>query len=459
MAQYDYDLFVIGGGSGGVRAGRIAATHGARVAVAEEYRLGGTCVIRGCIPKKLFVYASHFHEDFEDSAAYGWRLPAKPDFDWPTLVANKDKEIERLSGIYRKALTGAGATILEGRAALADPHTVEMAGKRMTAGTILIATGGHPVRPEHPGAALGISSNEAFHLERLPNRVLVVGGGYIAVEFAGIFNGLGAKVTLAYRGEQILRGFDDDVRAFLAGELAKKGIAIRVRAMPARLERRNGALAAEFADGTSIEADLVLYATGRVPNTQGIGLAEAGVALDAAEAVKVDADSRSTVPHIYAVGDCTNRVNLTPVAVREGHAFADMVFGKRPWRVDHSTVPSAVFSQPPVGTVGLSERAALERYGKLDIYQARFLPMKHTLTGRDERTLMKLVVDRASQRVVGAHMVGADAPEIIQTLAVAVQAGITKAELDATVALHPTAAEEFVTLRTRSSAPEKQAAE
>ncbi len=459
MAHYDYDLFVIGGGSGGVRAGRIAATHGARVAVAEEYRFGGTCVIRGCIPKKLLVYASHFREEFADAAAYGWRLPATPAFDWPTLIANKDKEIERLSGIYRKTLTGAGATILEGRAVLADPHTIQMAGKRMTAGTILIASGGRPVRPEHPGAALGITSNEAFHLERLPNRVLVIGGGYIAVEFAGIFNGLGAKTTLAYRGEQILRGFDDDLRAFLAGELAKKGIAIRVRAMPVRLERQGGALAAVFADGTSIEADTVLYATGRTPNTQGIGLADAGVALDAAEAVKVDADSRSTVPHIYAVGDCTNRVNLTPVAIREGHAFADTVFGKRPWRVDHATVPSAVFSQPPVGTVGLSERAALERHGKLDIYQTSFRPLKHTLTGRDEGILMKLVVDRASQRVVGAHMVGADAPEIIQALAVAVKAGVTKAQLDETVALHPTAAEEFVTLRVRSSAPEKQAAE
>lgn len=459
MAQYDYDLFVIGGGSGGVRAGRIAATHGARVAVAEEYRFGGTCVIRGCIPKKLLVYASHFHEEFEDAVAYGWRLPAAPAFDWATLIANKDREIERLSAIYRKALTDAGAAVLENRAVLADPHSIELGGKRMTAGTILIATGGHPVRPEHPGAALGITSNEAFHLERLPNRVIVVGGGYIAVEFAGIFNGLGAKVTLAYRGEQILRGFDDDVRGFLAGELAKKGVAVRVRAIPARLERRDGALAAVFADGTSIEADAILYATGRVPNTQGIGLAEAGVALDATRAVKVDADSRSTVPHIYAVGDCTNRVNLTPVALREGHAFADTVFGKRPWRVDHATVPSAVFSQPPVGTVGLSEQAALERFGKLDIYQTSFRPLKHTLTGRDERTLMKLVVDRASQRVVGAHMVGADAPEIIQALAVAVQAGLTKAEFDATVALHPTAAEEFVTLRVRSTAPEKRAAE
>lgn len=459
MARYDFDLFVIGGGSGGVRAGRIAAGHGARVAVAEEYRYGGTCVIRGCIPKKLLTYASHYSEDFKDAAAYGWRLPAEPVFDWPTLIAHKDQEIERLSGLYRKALTGAGAGILNGRAVLVDPHMIEIGGRRVTAGTILIATGGHPVRPHQPGAELGITSNEAFHLERLPKRVLVVGGGYIAVEFAGIFNGLGAKVTLAYRGEQILRGFDDDVRAFLAGEIAKKGVAIRVRAMPDRLERLDDGIAAVFPDGTSIEADAVLYATGRKPNTAGMGLKEAGVVLDHAGAVKVDAESRSSVPHIYAVGDCTNRINLTPVAVREGHAFADSVFGKRPWRMDHETVPAAVFSSPSVGAVGLTEAAALARFGKLDIYQTSFRPLRHTLTGREERTLMKLVVDRASQRVVGAHMVGPEAPEIIQMLAIAVKMGATKAALDETVAVHPTAAEEFVTLRTRSSAPEQQAAE
>jgi glutathione reductase (NADPH) len=442
-----------------VRAGRVAASHGARVAVAEEYRFGGTCVIRGCIPKKLLVYASHFREDFEDAAAYGWELPAEPRFGWERLIANKDREIERLSGLYRKALTGAGVTIFEERAILADPHTVEIGAKRVTAGIILVATGGHPVKPDHPGAELGITSNEAFHLESLPERVLVVGGGYIAVEFAGIFNGLGAKVSLAYRGDQILRGFDDDVRNFLAGEIAKKGIGVRLRAVPERLARHGRELVAYFADGSSVEADAVLYATGRVPNTRGLGLEAAGVALDAVGAVKVDADSRSALPHVYAVGDCTNRVNLTPVAVREGHAFADTVFGKQAWRVDHSTVPSAVFSQPPVAVVGLTERAALDRFGKLDIYQASFRPLKHTLTGRDERTLVKLVIDRATQRVVGAHMVGIDAPEIIQALAVAVQVGVTKAQLDQTVAVHPTAAEEFVTLRVRSSAPEKQAAE
>jgi glutathione reductase (NADPH) len=459
MERYDYDLFVIGGGSGGVRAGRVAAAHGARVAVAEEYRYGGTCVIRGCIPKKLFVYASHFREDFEDAAAYGWRLGDEPRFDWAALVANKDREIERLSGLYRKALAGVGATVLDGRAVLADPHTIDLGGRRITAGTILIATGGRPQRPDDPGADLAITSNEAFHLDRLPGRVLVVGGGYIAVEFAGIFNGLGAKTVLAYRGEQILRGFDDDVRHFLAGELRKKGIDIRLRTTVRRLAREAGAIAAELSDGTRPLVDQVLYAVGRVPNTAGLGLEAAGVALDDKGAVVVDGDSRSSVPHIYAVGDVTNRINLTPVAIREGHAFADSVFGKRPWRMDHASVPSAVFSQPPVGTVGLTEAEARARHGSVDIYKTSFRPLKHTLTGRDERTLIKLVVDRASQRVLGAHMVGADAPEIIQAVAIAVKMGATKAQFDATVALHPTAAEEFVTLRTPEPDPERRAAE
>ena len=453
MTGYDYDLFVIGGGSGGVRAGRIAATHGARVAVAEEYRYGGTCVIRGCIPKKLFVYAAHFREDFADAAAYGWDLPGEPSFDWRRLIANKDKEIERLSGLYRKALTSAGADVFEGRARLADPHTIDLDGRHFTAGTILIATGGRPQRPNHPGSELGITSNEAFHLERLPERVLVVGGGYIAVEFAGIFNGLGSKTILAYRGEQILRGFDKDLRHFLAAELGKKGIELRLGANIKSLARDGQAIAVEFAEGRRDLVDQVLYATGRIPNTEGLGLESAGVTLDAQGAVEVDGDSRSSVAHIFAVGDVTNRINLTPVAIREGHAFADTVFGKKPWRMNHDTVPSAVFSQPPVGTVGLSEEVARGRHGALDIYKASFRPLKHTLTGREERTLMKLVVDRASQRVLGAHMVGADAPEIIQAIAIAVKMGATKTQFDATVALHPTAAEEFVTLRTPEPDP------
>ncbi|HWA45604.1 MAG TPA: glutathione-disulfide reductase [Hypericibacter adhaerens] len=453
MSGYDYDLFVIGGGSGGVRAGRIAATHGAKVAVTEEYRYGGTCVIRGCIPKKLFVYASHFHEDFEDAAAYGWTLPAGPRFDWGRLVANKDKEIERLSGLYRKALTSAGADVFEGRARLTDPHTVDLGGRHFTAARILIATGGRPQRPTHPGAELGITSNEAFHLEHLPGRVLVVGGGYIAVEFAGIFNGLGVKTVLAYRGEQILRGFDKDLRHFLAAEIGKKGIDLRLETSLKGLKRDGAGIAVEFADGRQETFDQVLYATGRVPNTEKMGLEAAGVALDAQGAVVVDDDSRSSVGHIFAIGDVTNRINLTPVAIREGHAFADTVFGNKPWRMSHETVPSAVFSQPPVGTVGLSEETARGRHGALDIYKTSFRPLKHTLTGREERTLMKLVVDRASQRVLGAHMVGADAPEIIQAIAIAVKMGATKTQFDATMALHPTAAEEFVTLRTPEPDP------
>jgi glutathione reductase (NADPH) len=453
MAGYDYDLFVIGGGSGGVRAGRIAATHGARVAVAEEYRYGGTCVIRGCIPKKLFVYAAHFREDFEDAAAYGWDLPGEPSFDWNRLIANKDKEIERLSGLYRKALTSAGADVFEGHARLTEPHSIDLGGRRFTAGTILIATGGQPQRPSHPGAELGISSNEAFHLKSLPKRVLVVGGGYIAVEFAGIFKGLGSNTILAYRGEQILRGFDMDLRHFLAAELGKKGIELRLGANIKSLAREGPAIAAEFSDGKRDLVDQVLYATGRIPNTEGLGLETAGVTLDAQGAVVVDQDSRSSVAHIFAVGDVTNRINLTPVAIREGHAFADTVFGKKPWRMNHETVPSAVFSQPPVGTVGLSEEVARGRHGALDIYKTSFRPLKHTLTGREERTLIKLVVDRASQRVLGAHMVGADAPEIIQAIAIAVKMGATKTQFDATVALHPTAAEEFVTLRTPEPDP------
>lgn len=447
MTQFDLDLFVIGGGSGGVRAARIAAGHGARVAVAEEYRVGGTCVIRGCVPKKLLVYGAHFAEEFEDAAAYGWQVGATK-FDWPTLIANKDKEIDRLNAAYKTTLANAGVALIEARAELRDAHHVAVGGKIVSADKILIATGGHPVKPSDPGAELAITSNEAFHLPTLPGRVLVVGGGYIAVEFAGIFNGLGAKTMLAYRGAQILRGFDEDVRETLAGELRKKGIDLRLGAKLAGLARQGRAIEARFVDGQSLLVDCVMYATGRQPNSRGLGLEACGVALDKADAIVVDADSRSSVDNIYAVGDVTNRINLTPVAIREGHAFADSVFGGKPWRMDHETVASAVFSQPPIGTVGLSETAARARYDKLDIYRTSFRPMKHTLTGRDEKIMMKLVVDRTSQRVLGAHMVGQDAPEIIQALAIAVKMGATKQQFDQTVAIHPTATEEFVTLRT-----------
>ncbi|MEL3890975.1 glutathione-disulfide reductase [Ferrovibrio sp. MS7] len=452
MTQYDFDLFVIGGGSGGVRAGRIAAGHGARVAVAEEYRYGGTCVIRGCVPKKLLVYASEYAHGFEDAAGFGWSV-GEPRFDWPTLIANKDKEIGRLERIYRGLFENAGAKTFDGRATLVDAHTIEVAGQRVTAGTILIATGAAAVKPGVPGAEHMITSNEAFHLPSQPKRVVVLGGGYIALEFAGIFNGLGSRTTVLYRGEQILRGFDDDVRNHLANELVKSGIELRVKTDVTRLDKQaDGTLRLTLTDGSQIEADAVMAATGRKPNTQGLGLEVLGVALDGQGAVKVDGFSRSSVAHIYAVGDVTNRINLTPVAIREGHAFADTVFGNKPRQADHADVPSAVFSQPPVGSVGLTEAQAREKYGQVDIYRTSFKPMRHTLSGRDERVLMKLIVDAATDRVVGAHMVGPEAGEIIQGIAIAVKAKATKADFDATVGIHPTAAEEFVTLREKVKA-------
>ncbi len=444
---FDYDLFIIGAGSAGVRAARIAGGHGARVAVAEESRVGGTCVIRGCVPKKLLVYASHFHEDFEDAAGYGWSVP-KPSFDWATLIANKDKEIDRLNAAYKSTLARAKAELIESRATLVDRNTIAVGGRQVTAEVILIATGSWPELPQIPGIEHAITSNECFHLEKLPERVVVVGGGYIALEFAGIFNGLGSDTTVLYRGEQVLRGFDMDVRNFLADELGKKGIKIHCKTDVARIDRQGGALHLTLKDGSTLDCDQVLYATGRRPLTRNMGLDKVGVQLDEIGAVKVDARSQSSVPNIYAVGDCTNRINLTPVAIREGHAFADSVFGKQPWQVDHADCPSAVFTQPPVGSVGLSEEAARAKFGAVDIYRESFRPMKHTMTGRTERALMKLIVDRKSQVVVGAHMVGSDAPEIIQTLAIAVKLKATKQQIDQTIAVHPTAAEEFVTMRT-----------
>jgi glutathione reductase (NADPH) len=446
MPRYDYDLFVIGAGSGGVRAARVAAGYGARVAIAEEYRVGGTCVVRGCIPKKLLVYAAHFREDFEDARAYGWSVDGAR-VDWPALIANKDREIDRLNGVYKRLLAESGVALLEARAALADPHTIEVAGRRVTAEFVLIATGAAPVRPAWPGAELGITSNEAFHLPALPRRIVIAGGGYIACEFAGIFNGLGAQVTQLYRREQILRGFDDDVRHALAAEMGKKGIDLRLHATIGRVDKAGNTLRLTLGDGGTLDADCVMHAIGRRPNTADMGLKEAGVDVGADDAVMVDEYSRSSAPHIYAVGDCTNRLNLTPVAIREGQAFADTVFGKQPTAVDHHAVPHAVFSQPPVAVVGLTEAAARLIHGAVDVYRATFRPLKHTLSGRDEKTMMKLVVERAGRRVVGVHMVGMDAPEIIQSLAVAVKMGATKQQFDQTVALHPTAAEEFVTMR------------
>ncbi|NIA69646.1 glutathione-disulfide reductase [Pelagibius litoralis] len=458
MAGYDYDLFVIGGGSGGVRGGRMAAATGARVAIAESYRYGGTCVIRGCVPKKLLSYASHFHEDFEDAAGFGWTVP-ETTFDWATLIANKDKEIDRLEGIYKKLLNTAGVEIYQGHARLLDAHRVEVGEEVFSAETILIATGGTPTFPMEPGWEHGISSNEAFHLEGLPKRVVIAGGGYIAVEFAGIFNGLGSKVTQMYRGPQILRGFDDDVRNTLAGEMVKKGIDIIVETIIDRVEKREKDLLLHLSDGSTLETDLLMAATGRKPNVESLGLETAGVELNERGAIKVDAYSRTTAENIYAVGDVTDRINLTPVAIQEAMAFVDTVYRGAPRAMDHADVPSAVFSHPPVSTVGLTELQAREKYGAVDLYRSTFKPMKHTLSGRDEKTMMKLIVERAGQKVVGIHMVGLDAPEIVQGLAVAIKAGATKQHFDATVGIHPTAAEEFVTMREPLPEAEAKAAE
>ena len=448
MPDFDHDLFVIGAGSGGVRAARIAATLGARVAIAESYRVGGTCVIRGCIPKKLLAYAAHFREDFEDAAGYGWTV-SEPAFSWPKLIARKNAEIARLEGIYAGVLERAGARILRGTVKVVGPNAVELDGRRITAKYILVATGAHPWLPQIPGIEHAASSNEVFEWPELPRRILVVGAGYIAVEFAGIFNGLGAAVTLSYRGEQLLRGFDMDVRTHLAAEMAKKGVRILFRSELERIDRQaDGALKVSFAGGHEpASVDAVLHATGRMPNTRGLGLENAGVMLGDRGEVLVDRFSASTAPSVYAVGDVTDRLHLTPVAIREGHAVALTLFGGAPTAADHDGVPSAVFSQPPVGTVGMTETEARQALGAVDVYKATFKPLKATLSGRDERTLVKLLVDEKSERVVGAHMVGPDAPEIIQGIGIAVKAGLTKAQFDATIGIHPTAAEEFVTLR------------
>ena len=452
MAAYDFDLFTIGAGSGGVRASRLAAAHGARVAIVEERYLGGTCVNAGCIPKKLLVYAAEFADDFEDSAGFGWS-GGEWRVDWAELIARKDREIERLNGVYRRLLEDAGARLIEGHAVLVDAHTVAIGGRRYTAETILIATGGWPWKPPIPGAEHLITSNEAFHLERAPRRVLIGGGGYIAVEFAGIFHGLGAEVIQVHRGPLFLRGFDDDLRATLATEMCKRGIELRFMATIDRLEHDGDGLRATLSDGRTERGDVVLSAMGRLPNTAGIGLAEAGVELDPSGAVRVDPLSRSTVPNVYAIGDCTNRMNLTPVAIAEARAFVETVFRRNPTPMDYRDIPTAVFSQPTLGTVGLTEVEARERFAAVDVYRSTFRPLKHTLSGRDEKTLMKLVVDRASDRVLGCHMIGPEAGEIIQGLAVALRCNATKAQFDATIGIHPTGAEEFVTMREKAADP------
>ena len=461
MAEFDVDLFVIGGGSGGVRAARIAAGYGAKVMIAEEYRMGGTCVIRGCVPKKLFVIGSHIHHEIEDAAGFGWTIPPVS-FDWKTLVANKDKEIARLEGIYTSNVSKAGAEVVKTRAVIEDAHTLRLAdGRIVTAKYILIATGGAPNHgPKIPGIEHVISSNEAFHLPELPRRVVIQGGGYIALEFACIFAGFGSDVTVIYRGDNILRGFDEDVRVHVRKEMEMQGINIITGCTIDRIERENNRYSTHLSSGSSIASDKVMFAIGRHPNVGGLGLDKAGVALNPHNGgITVDGFSRTSVPNIYAIGDVTHRVNLTPVAIREGHAFADTVFGKRPVQVDHATIPTAVFSQPEVGTVGLTEAEARAQFSHVDIYKTDFRPIKSTMSGRDTRILMKLVVDGTSDRVLGCHIVGDTAAEIIQAVAIAVKMKATKADFDATFALHPTAAEELVTMRTPTARYVREAAE
>ncbi|MGA7788399.1 MAG: glutathione-disulfide reductase [Xanthobacteraceae bacterium] len=460
MADYDVDLFVIGGGSGGVRAARIAAEHGARVMVAEEYRLGGTCVIRGCVPKKLLVYASRFRGEFEDAAGFGWTVP-QPTFDWKTLIANKDREIARLEAAYGATLARAGVKVAKSRAVLLDPHTVQLAGgERLSTAYILIATGGTPSFGDPiPGIEHAISSNEAFHLPDFPRRIVIQGGGYIAVEFAGIFAGLGAQVTLIYRGENILRGFDDDLRRHVRVEMEARGIRVLTGCKVSAIENTGGHYSVQVSSGNHIPADRVMFATGRHPNVGKLGLKEAGVELAKNGGIAVDKYSCTSAPNIYAVGDVTNRINLTPVAIREGHAFADSVFGGKPTSVDHSNVPTAVFSEPEIGTVGLTEAQARTELARTDIYKAMFKPLKATLSGRDTSVLMKLVVDGLSDRVVGCHVAGEGGAEMAQIAAIAVKMGASKADFDATIALHPTAAEELVTMRKKTASFAREAAE
>ncbi|MEX2449453.1 MAG: glutathione-disulfide reductase [Rhodospirillales bacterium] len=445
MAKFDFDLITIGAGSGGVRASRLAGGYGARVAIIEESRLGGTCVMRGCVPKKLLVYGAHFAEDFEDARGFGWDV-GEPRFDWSKLIANKNTELDRLEGVYGRILRDNGVKIINGRGRLTDAHTVEVGGKSYTGEKILVACGGWPSMPDIPGIEHVISSNEALDLMALPKRIVIVGGGYIAVEFAGIFNALGVKATLIIRAGSVLRGFDEDIRETLAAEMEKKGVSICRETVVRSIEKTGNGYSLRLAGGEELETDLVMYATGRAPNTRGIGLERLDVEMAENGAVVVDDWNQSSLENIYALGDCTDRVQLTPVAIAEGRAFSETQFNDNPIKVDYADIPSAVFSTPPIGTVGLTESQARER-GPVDVYVSRFRPMKHTLSGRDEITMMKLVVDRKTDRVVGCHLLGPDAPEIAQILGVALKCGATKAQFDATIGIHPTAAEELVTMR------------
>ncbi|CAL78442.1 glutathione reductase [Bradyrhizobium sp. ORS 278] len=461
MAEFDVDLFVIGGGSGGVRAARIAAGYGARVMVAEEYRMGGTCVIRGCVPKKLFVIGSHVRQEIADAAGFGWTIPTAT-FDWSTLIANKDKEIARLEAAYAANVEKSGARIVKTRAVLEDAHTVRLAnGETVRAKYILIATGGAPNHGTPiPGIEHVISSNEAFHLDELPRRIVIQGGGYIALEFACIFANFGSDVTVVYRGDNILRGFDEDVRKHVRSEMEKEGITILTGCTVASVDKHGKDYTTHLSNGSSIASDKVMFAIGRHPAVANLGLEKAGVAINPRNGgIAVDAFSQSSVPSIYAIGDVTHRFNLTPVAIREGHAFADTVFGGKTVRVDHADIPTAVFCQPEVGTVGLTETQARELHDRVDIYKSTFRPIKATMSGRDTRVLMKLVVDGASDRVLGCHIVGDTAAEITQAVAIAIKMKATKADFDATIALHPSAAEELVTMRTVTERHVRQAAE
>jgi glutathione reductase (NADPH) len=445
MRKYDFDLITVGAGSGGVRASRLAGGYGARVAIIEKSRVGGTCVMRGCIPKKLLVYGAQYADEFEDAGGFGWSVDGAR-LDWAALIEAKNRELDRLEGVYGGILRRNKVQLVEGKGVLADRHTVEVAGQRFTAEKILIACGGWPSLPNIPGIEHAITSNEALDLPELPARMAIVGGGYIAVEFCGIFRAAGVEVTEVIRAAEVLRGFDEEVRAFLSAQMEKRGVRILRETVVRGIDKNNAGLILSLADGSALETDAVIYATGRAPNTRGLGLEEAGVQLGDNGEVAVDAWNRSSVRNIYAVGDCTDRINLTPVAIAEGRAFAETHFNDNPICLDYDNIPSAVFSQPPVSVVGLTETQARLR-GPTDVYASRFRPLKHTLSGRDESTMMKTIVDAETDRVVGCHMVGADAPEIIQGLAIALKCGATKAHFDQTIGIHPTAAEEFVTMR------------
>ena len=446
MDKFDYDLFVIGAGSGGVRAARMASSFGARVAITEDRYLGGTCVNVGCVPKKLLVYASHFSEDFENSRGFGWNV-GSTDFNWQQLIKNKNTEIQRLNGVYEKILSSAGVELIDGHGTLVDEHTVAVDGKNYSAERILIATGGWPSIPDIPGKEHVISSNEVFFLEKLPEKVVIAGGGYIAVEFAGIFNGLGVDTTLLYRGPLFLRGFDEDVRKFLAEEMQKKGIKLKFETNIDSIEKTDNKLLATLTDGSTLTADQILYATGRKPKTEGIGIESLGIKLDKAAAIVVNDEYQTNIPSIYAVGDVTNRVNLTPVALAEGMFLARHLYNNETAPVEYENIPTCEFSQPNIGTVGLTEEEARDKYEQIDIYKSSFTPMKHTLSGDDEKTFMKLIVDKTTNRVIGVHMVGPEAGEIMQGIGIAMKAGASKADFDKTIGIHPTTAEEFVTMR------------